>query len=379
VNFKTSISYNLQSILGRKIKRKILVIESDDWGSIRMPSKKAYDNLKKAGIPVNKCPFNTFDALETAEDIFTLNNFCNRFKDINGNPLKITANFIMANPDFKKIKESNFEDYFFRDIVETYNYYQENDQTFKAIQASINDKTITPQLHGREHLQVNHWLSTLKSGDKETLLAFNNGLWGHPSSNLKKTGINFSSTFHISMESELNFAKKSVNEAALIFKETFGIDSETFIAPRYIWPEELESCFKQVGIKSLQGTLVQYRPKIGNSTNNLNKQINWMGRNNLYGLNYLTRNIFFEPAINQKYNWEANALNRIKTAFFWGKPAVISMHRLNFMGSFSNENRDKNFQKLNSLVSRIIQIWPDVEFFSSNELSNDLYTKINND
>ena len=64
-----TISYNLQALLGRKTNRKILVIESDDWGSIRMPSKKSYDNLLNTGIAVDKCPFKTFDSLETTEDI----------------------------------------------------------------------------------------------------------------------------------------------------------------------------------------------------------------------------------------------------------------------------------------------------------------------
>ena len=38
------------NLRGWKTNRKIVVIESDDWGSIRMASLKSYTNLLKIGI-----------------------------------------------------------------------------------------------------------------------------------------------------------------------------------------------------------------------------------------------------------------------------------------------------------------------------------------
>ena len=37
-----NIFHNLLSIPGWRTNRHIVVIESDDWGSIRMPSKEVY-------------------------------------------------------------------------------------------------------------------------------------------------------------------------------------------------------------------------------------------------------------------------------------------------------------------------------------------------
>ena len=45
MSLKQTITHNLLNILGWRTKRHIVVIESDDWGSIRMPSKKVYDKL----------------------------------------------------------------------------------------------------------------------------------------------------------------------------------------------------------------------------------------------------------------------------------------------------------------------------------------------
>lgn len=369
------LSRHLQSLIGKKLKKKVLVIESDDWGSIRMPSIQSYQNLYNAGIAVNKCPYNKFDALESVEDIERLQSFCKGFNDINGNPLKITANFIMANPDLEKIQESEFNNYYYRDLRETYEYHQASSDTLDAIKNAMNNKILIPQLHGREHLQVNHWLYTLKKGDLETRLAFDNGVWGHPSKSENFRGINFSSAFHITSEEDLNFAKESVIEASKLFKDTFGFISETIIPPRFIWPKSLEATFYAAGIRSVQGKLVQLYPIIGNNDIKLRRKINWMGKHNHAGLKYLIRNVFFEPTQRPNFSWEEDAMKRISTAFHWGKPAVISMHRLNFMGGFSAQNRKNSLIRLLKLINAVQKEYPDIEFKSSNELYHLVYEK----
>ena len=51
--FKQKLAKNYINALGWKTKQKYLVIESDDWGAVRMPSKKVYNKLVKSNIPVN--------------------------------------------------------------------------------------------------------------------------------------------------------------------------------------------------------------------------------------------------------------------------------------------------------------------------------------
>ena len=45
-NFKK----NLSNIPGWSTNRKIVVIESDDWGSIRMPSLETFEKLSSNGL-----------------------------------------------------------------------------------------------------------------------------------------------------------------------------------------------------------------------------------------------------------------------------------------------------------------------------------------
>ena len=53
---------------GIHTSRQILVIESDDWGGIRMPSQNTYNKLIKEGDISDKNPFLKFDCLEREED-----------------------------------------------------------------------------------------------------------------------------------------------------------------------------------------------------------------------------------------------------------------------------------------------------------------------
>lgn len=365
---KNKLKYNLQNLIGRRVNKRILIIESDDWGCIRMPSKQVFDTLLNQGIPVDKCPYNSNDMLESADDINGVIQCFQSLKDSKGNSLKLTANFIVANPDFEKIRKSDFNEYHFQDFVETYSREQGNLSTFDAIKNAIELGVLQPQLHGREHLQPFEWLSALKSGDSETLFAFGLGVWGHPSKYSLNTGINFSSAFHAAEKSQIDFFKVSITEAQRIFKSHFGFYSKSFIPPRYIWMNELNETLKENNIELLQGKIVQLQPEF--SENNSLKAVRvWQGKKLNHGVRCVTRNVFFEPAEKPKFNWESDAFSRIQAAFNWGKPAVISMHRLNFMGGLNPENRENNLERLRKLIVQVLKTYPDVEFQTTDQLA----------
>lgn len=357
-------SINSQNIFGWRTNKKILVIESDDWGSIRMPSKKAFDNLLTNGISVDKCPYNSNDSLETSEDLEALFETFSTIKDYKGNSLKLTANTIVANPDFEAIKKNKFTEYFYEDFVATYNRINGDSSAFDLIQQGISAGIYIPQLHGREHLHVNAWLKALQEGDQETLLAFDQGLWGFPTKRFNGTKMNFSTAFHIRNKMDENLAVQSITEAAFLFEKYFGFKSESFIAPRYIWNDCVERELNNIGVKFIQGLILQQVPY----NENLKTKIHFFGSKNEYNQIYINRNVFFEPTQNIKFPWKKDALNRIDAAFRWGKPAIISMHRLNFMGGLNLLNRTNNLLELKELICSVKTKYPDVIFMSTNEL-----------
>ena len=52
-----TLSHNLINIPGWYTKRKLVVIESDDWGAIRMPSMEAFYQFLKYRIRVDNVTF----------------------------------------------------------------------------------------------------------------------------------------------------------------------------------------------------------------------------------------------------------------------------------------------------------------------------------
>ena len=96
--------------LGYQTDKKQILLLSDDWGSVRIKSKEDQADLIKKGFKVAS-RFDQFDSLETNADLELLFEVLTKYKDHNGNHPCITAVTNVANPDFKKIKESDFQEY----------------------------------------------------------------------------------------------------------------------------------------------------------------------------------------------------------------------------------------------------------------------------
>ena len=112
-NIKSALKTNISNVFGWRTKRHIVVIESDDWGSIRMSSKEAFEIMLKAGMPVDRSHYNIFDSLECNDDLEQMFEILSKFKDITGRHPVITGVNIVANPNFEKIRENNYTEYFY--------------------------------------------------------------------------------------------------------------------------------------------------------------------------------------------------------------------------------------------------------------------------
>jgi hypothetical protein len=67
-------------------------------------------------------------------------------------------------------------------------------------------------------------------------------------------------------------------------------------------------------------------------------------------------------------DWVDSCLFDISTAFRWHKPAIISSHRVNYIGALYRENRDNGLIQLEALLREIMKSWPDARFVTSAEL-----------
>jgi len=357
-----SIRRNVRNIPGWKTGRRIVVFESDDWGSIRLPSKQAYDQFKQRGMDLASAVYNRYDSLESNDDLTALFDVLDKHKDIQHRNACFTANMILANPDFEKIKQSGFNIYHYELVQETVKRYPKHDRVIPLYLKGLDAGVFRPQFHGREHVQVNRWLRALRTVDKKLLYAFDCGTTYSGSNDY-----NFMESFDWDSPDEVIGQRDILRDGLGLFYSTFGYRSSSFIAPCYTWDPLLESTLEQEGIRHLQGGIYQLMPKGG--FNNYVPRKHVMGeRQN--GLTYLTRNCFFEPTLVMKKDWIDYTLASVRDAFRWNKPAIICSHRINFVGSIYESNRDRNLKLLDGLLKRILIQWPDVEFMSSDQLGD---------
>lgn len=365
IPYKQTISNYLTNIPGWRTNRKIVVIESDDWGSIRMPSKDVYEKLIKAGIRVDKCHYNKYDSLASESDLTHLFETLNKFKDKNDNHPVITANTIVANPDFEKIKASGFKGYYYEPFTDTFKRYPNHTGSFNLWKQGIVEGMFSPQFHGREHLNVSRWLRVLQNGSKETLLAFENQLFGLSTTITSEKRKSYLAALDFDDQSELIWQKTMLKDGLKLFEKTFGYPSKTYIATNYVWHPEIEEKLYQTGVVALQGGNLHIIPG-GKVKNRVIRHK--LGEKNAHGQTYLIRNASFEPSENPNKDWVRSCLEEIEIAFMWHKPAIISSHRVNFIGYIDESNRINNLYALKKLLSTILAKWPDVEFLNSLQL-----------
>ena len=360
------IRKNLSNVIGWRTNRKIVVIESDDWGSIRTRSKDDYDAMLAKGLDLDRSHFAKFDSLESNRDLENFFEVLSNHKDSNGNSAIITPMCIVANPDFELIKKSGFTEYYYESFVETCKKYPAHDNVHNLWLTGIKEKLFMPALHGREHLSVSRWMQLLHCGNEGLLAAFENGSFGV--SSYKKQQIpDYLGAFHPDLSSDIPVLQKIVEDAAVLFEQICGYKATHFIAPNREGPKELDDTLAILGVKYLTMSKLRRYP-LGNDK--YGTEFHWLGKINKLNQIMITRNCHFEPSDPLQSDWVSHCLSEINNAFKWNKPAVISSHRVNFVGFINQNNGDFGLKELNKLLGIVTHKWPNVEFMSSTELGN---------
>jgi hypothetical protein len=359
-----SLFLNLQ---GFHTKRKIIVIESDDWGTVRMSSKQAYERLLKKGHKVDNCPYNSNDSLENNDDLELLGDILLSNTDKYNRPARITIDNIVANPDFDKIEKNNFKSYFYEPFTETLKRYQNTDRVMNLYKKGIIEGIFQPQFHGREHVNVNRWLYALETNDKRFKDVFKERMFSTVASKAPFGRRGYLDSFGGNYKKEYQNYEQIIEEGAMLFEKIWGFKSTTFIAPCYTWPTSIEPILEKQGIYGIQGTHVQRVPKKSRDYE-IEKKIHYLGQRNKNNQIYLTRNAFFEPTLKIANDPVEKTMEQIIYAFKFKKPAIISSHRLNYIGSINVRNRENNLKSLDTLLKKIKQTYPDVEYLSSDQL-----------
>tara|TARA_B100000809_G_scaffold215878_1_gene221272 strand:+ start:1579 stop:2757 length:1179 start_codon:yes stop_codon:yes gene_type:complete len=366
MNVKHQIKNHLKNISGWRTNRKLVLFSVDDYGNVRLDSKKAFNNLKKAEIPFTS-RFDCFDTLETREDLESLYGVLSSVKDQHGNPAIFTPYALPCNIDFEAMASNDYKEYMYELLPETYKKVSLRDPkayngTWELWQEGIKKGLMKPQFHGREHFNL-HTFTNFLTKRSENLLRV---LKQHSNVSIPEhDNKNWTAAYSFGDIKETENYLANVRDGLKCFKEVYGYEAKVFTPPAQQFPLHLESELSNLGLAYLD------RPRslnrhLGNGKYQLEKHKLGGG----IQTNEIVRNVVFEPTHERGFDWVNYSYKQVEAAFRMKKPANISSHRVNFCGHIDPKNREIGLTALKELLQKIVKYWPDVEFICAEQLGN---------
>ncbi len=367
MSIKTKIIDNLKNINGWKTNRKLIVLSIDDYGNLRIGSKEIINQIEKLGIGINS-RFDMYDSLETTEDLSMLYEALTSVKDKFGNYPIFTCYALPCNLNYEAILKSNFEEYSYEQLPVTFeklaqlypNYYQ---NTWNLWQEGIKMKLLSPEFHGREHVNIEEFKYQRNNNFKLLKLLFENRTYSFlPELNGNRI---YTAAFSFNDFIETSEFDSVISTGLEEFEKVFHKKAFVFTPPSQQFPPFLEANLFKYGLKAIDKPFYA-KVHLGNgkfeksfTTTKFNK------RNNIFNI---VRNVVFEPSEKTSYDPVNLAMNQIEIAFNLNRVANISSHRINFSGFISEENRKIGLSNLKILLTKIVMKWPEVEFISASDL-----------
>ena len=372
----SEIKRSIKNLPGKKTGRKLVCIYVDDYGSIRVKDRKSYEKLKAAGIPMDSSRYSKFDTLSSTEDLQMLFEVLTSVKDIQGNHACLTPFVNIANPDFQKIRESNFTTYYREPFTETLKRNgATHEGSYELWKQGLAEHIFHPEYHGTEHINVLRFMQALQQGHKTTRLAFDYECVALPLLPGDNPLKHSTTVFYIEKAEENESLKEDIRIGMTMFEQLLGYRPRQFTPGAGIYSPSLHPILKETGIDYINVNRYKAYP-LGDGK--FEKHFLYKGKRNEVGQRYVVRNCIFEPYFDDCSRNNAaviGCLKNVEAAFRMHAPAIISTHRVNYVGGLESTHRDDSLQQLKELLTEIVKRWPDVEFMDGDQMCDTLFLK----
>lgn len=371
---KSRLQAHLKNLRGWKTSKRYVAFAVDDYASIRVNSRQALENLLNSGVCL-KDTFDRLDSVETVQDLEALFEVLDSVRDGQGRPAVFTAYALSANPDCRQMLERR-ESYAYETVPATFeSLTAEQAQAYAGAWSlwaeGMGRGLIRPQFHGREHFNVALLEHKLRRNAVDLQANLENRSMAGLAPESCMPDVAFTEAFGLANEEELAAHRRILAEGLDLFEQVWGFRSETFTPPAMKLHPDLFETAVQGGVRAIDKPL-RFQRSLGNGR--VRKEFNKSGAGR--GANHITvvRNVVFEPCQNMGFEPIGRALEQIEAAFFWGRPAIISSHRVNFCGHLDEGNRKTGLAALHALLTKIVERWPEVEFIPVDRLTREMST-----
>ena len=249
---KTTILNHIKNLPGWKTKRKIVVFSVDDYGNVRLDSKKAREALDRAGLKV-ATRFDSLDSLETSEDLLHLFEVLRSVKDKNDRPFVFTPYALPCNIDFEQMEQERNQVYRYEELPQTFSKLEAlQPLSYKGAwslwKEGINNKLLCPQFHGREHLNLKLFGEKMNNKDEEIEINLKNRSYTSIS-NSYFTNIGYTAAFSFENKNDQKEFLEILETGVTSFNNVFGTKPRAFTPPAAQFPIEMESELTNLGLR----------------------------------------------------------------------------------------------------------------------------------
>ena len=363
---------NLKNLPGWRTRRKLVVFNVDDYGNIRLASRAAGERLGQAGVALTG-RFDQLDTLETRADLEALFEVLDSVRDSTGRGAVFTPYTLSANPDFAALRADPdswqaeaLPDSFTRLAAEDPQAY---DGTWAMWHEGIDRGLFQPEFHGREHLNLRLLMRKLARRDADVMANLQADSMAGLKADPDLPGVGFTHAFGLADRYDLAQHREIIADGIACFARIFGRPATCFTPPAQRLHPELKGFVAEHGIRAIDRPLHAVQQIDRGRTR---RAFHVMGRKRGRDHVTLVRNVMFEPNLAPGRDEVARALGLIEAAFRWGKPAMISSHRVNFCGHIDPANRKAGLAALKRLLDAILRRWPDAEFLGAGELAQQI-------
>lgn len=305
------------------LRHPVLVLESDDWGAGPESQAEALDSI--------------------AETLA-----CHR--DVGGAPAVMTLGLVLACPRASASREL---------VLET---LQAPSQVgnLSAIRSGIRQGVFSPQLHGMSHFEP-----TVIVGTGVAWPAAGEVAWTEILPDALQSSLVDGRTLP-TQALPIGVVEDSIRQQADLWQTLFGTRPQVAVPTTFIWTDAAEHAWRKWGVRWLitPGRRATRRDEQGRPSG-VDRQY-LTGQRTDGGLMCLVRDVYFEPA---RGHDPVSVLAATRQRFALGRPALIEIHRGNFVGPTAASD---SLAKLDTFLGQLRSAVPDIRFVSSTSLGTAL-------
>lgn len=314
------------------LKHPVLIIESDDWG---------------AGPP------------EQAEQLERIAAVLGSRADRAGRKPVMTLGVVLSVADGARILADDFQRYHRKSLDGP-----EHAAVLATIRRGAESGVFALQLHGGEHYwppallaaartdrQIAAWLTGSGTPVTESLPAALQSRW-------------IDATELPSKPLGTEEIRTAAPAEAASFRDIFGRGPKVVVPPTFIWNDAVEAAWAEAGVQFVVTPGRRYQARDADGEPAAAGPAITNGDRGAGGITYLVRDDYFEPTRGHQAERGLAALAG-KTRV--GRPTLLETHRANFLGDAKVV--DAAIEELDRLFAMALRAFPDVRFFSTEELA----------